>query len=147
MTVLLDRHIRQEDWRLEAGDRNGDSTAPARLRSVNGEPNEVPDAGPWEPAIEQIVSFQHLGDNWDGLGARAPTYEVLLSAVGLAYVLYHQGVEPPTCVVPGLEGSVNFEWHFLDGTYAEVEIVRWLFAEVMLIEPGHPAKHWTLPTE
>jgi hypothetical protein len=50
-------------------------------------------------------------------------------------------------VTPGVDGSVALEWQFPEGTYAEVQIVRPLHAEVMVIEPGQPAKHWTLPTE
>jgi hypothetical protein len=85
--------------------------------------------------------------NWDGQGARAPSYDMLASAIGLAYTLYQQGVDPPNCVIPGVDGTVTFEWHDPDGTYTEVEIVRPLYAEVMMIEPGKPARHWTLPTE
>lgn len=147
MTLLLDRPIREENWRKEAGERNGTSTAPARLHAVNGEQQTVADAGPWEPAVQKMVSFQHLGDDWDGQGARAPSKEVLQSAIGLAYTLYQQGVGPPSRVVPGLEDSVIFEWQDPDGTYTEVEVVGWLVAEVMLIEPGQPAKHWMLPNE
>lgn len=147
MPSLLDRRIREEDWLKEAGERNGASTAPARLHGINGEQKAVPDAGPWEPAVQQMVAFQHLGDDWDGQGARAPSEEVLQSAIGLAYTLHQQGVDPPSRVVPGPEGSVIFEWQDADGTYTEVENVGWLVAEVMLIEPGQPAKHWTLPSE
>src|SRR5947209_7243684 len=91
MTLLLDRPIPQEEWLKAAGERNGASRAPARLRGVDGDQQEVPDAGPWEPAVQKIVTFQHLGDDWDGLGARAPSSEVLVSAIGLAYTLYQQG--------------------------------------------------------
>lgn len=88
-----------------------------------------------------------MGDDWDGCGAKAPSHELLASAVGLAHLFRDQGVPAPSRIVPGLDGIVLFEWQFPDGTYAEVEIVRPLFAEVMVIEPGKPAKHWTLPTE
>jgi hypothetical protein len=147
MSSLLDRTILKDDWLKEAGERNGTSPAPARLHGSNGEQKAVPDAGPWEPAVQKMVTFQHLGDNWDGQGAQAPSYELLASAIGLAYMLHQKGVDPPNCVVPGVDDSVIFEWHDPDGTYTEVEIVRPLYAEVMMIERGKPAKHWTLPTE
>ena len=63
------------------------------------------------------------------------------------HVLDGSGVEPPSAVAPGLDGSVNFEWHAPDGTFCEVEVLRPFYAEVMLIEPGQPARHWTLPTD
>jgi hypothetical protein len=147
MTSLLDRPILEADWLKEAGERNGTSTAPARLHGVNREPKAIRDAGPWEPAVQKMVGFQQLGDNWDGQGARAPSYEVLASAIGLAYTLHQKAIDPPNCVVPGIDGSVTFEWHDPDGTYTEVEVIRPLYAEVMMIAPGKPARHWTLPTE
>ncbi len=110
---------------------------------------EMPTAGvgSWEPAIEKITQFQHLGDDWDGLGATGPTHELLESAIGLAHLFREKGVDPPHCVVPGLDGSVNLEWQDPDGTIAEVEIDRPFHAEVMVIEPGRPPRFWSLPTE
>jgi len=147
MPLLLDRQIPKEDWLREAGERNGASKAPARLRGADGEQEPGSDAGAWQPTVKKIVEFQHLGDDWDGQGAKSPSFDLLASAVGLAYVLYQQDVDPPNCVVPGVDGTVIFEWHFPDGTYSDVEIIRPLYAEVMLLEPGKPAQHWTLPTE
>jgi len=147
LSSLLDCHILEEDWRKEAQERNGASTAPARLPVINRDQKAVPDANLWESAVEEMTAFQHLGDDWDGKGARVPSDEVLVSAIGLAYTLHEQRVGPPSRIVPGPEGSVIFEWQDPDGTYTEVEIVGWLFAEVMRIEPGQPAKHWSLPTK
>ena len=81
------------------------------------------------------------------MGAKAPTKELLASAIGLAYVLHEKEVEPPCRVVPGLEGSVIFEWQFPDGTYAEIENDEPLHADVMIVEPGQAARHWTLPSD
>ena len=121
------------------------------LAETNGVPRpvakNVKDAGPWAPCVQEIGRFEHLGDNWDGAGAKAPSDELLNSAFGHAAIFHFQGMPAPSRVVPGLAGTVIFEWQLPDGGYAEVEIVRPLFAEVMLIEPGQPAKHWTLPTE
>ncbi len=147
MPSLLNCHIPEQAWLKEAGQRNGSSTAPARLQDGNGNQKVVANAGSWEPAVQTIVDMEHLGDDWDGQGARAPSHEMLVSAIGLAYTLLHNGMDPPTSVVPGLEGSVIFEWQPPDGTFCEVEIVRPFHAEVMLVEPGKPAQHWTLPTE
>jgi hypothetical protein len=147
MSLLLDRPIRKEDWLKEAGEANGAATAPARLHAAYGERKAAADAGPWESAVQKMVAFQELEDDWDGQGAQAPTYEILCSAIGLAYTFHQQGVDPPSRVVPTPEGSVVFEWQDPDGTYAEVEVVGWLSAEVMCIEPGKPAQHWTLPRE
>jgi hypothetical protein len=146
MPSLLNCPVPEQAWLKEAGARNGASPAPARLHEADGGEHAVPDAGSWEPAVRKLVEFQHLGDNWDGLGATAPSRELLASAVGLAYCFSETGVAPPDCVVPGLDGTVTWEWHDPDGTYTEVEIVRPLYAEAMMIAPGQPAKFWTLPT-
>src|SRR2546422_246528 len=44
-----------------------------------------------------------------------------------------RGWIPPHAVVPGLDGSVIFEWQDPDGTFREVQIVRPLCAEVMVL--------------
>jgi len=133
----------KKDWILEVGTRDGITPKP------DGQATATPDldAGPWEPTIQQIVSPQQLDDDWDGFGAEAPSRELLESAIGLAYTFFEKGVDPPHRVVPGVTGTVHFEWQDPDGTYTDVEIDRPLHAEVMCIEPGKPAKHWTLPTE
>src|SRR3954452_9065592 len=124
----LDCRIPKADWAHEVGARNGASTPPAK------HPSEKPAAvaAGWEPAVRKIVEFQHLGDDWDGLGARAPARGLLQSAGGLAYLLSDKGVDPPHAVIPGVNGTVVLEWHDPDGTYTEVEIGRPLHAEVMV---------------
>jgi hypothetical protein len=102
-------------------------------------------AGAWDSAVQEIVGLRELGDDWDGFGAEAPSQQVLESAIGLAYFLSNDGVDPPHRVAPGVCGSVIFEWQEPNGTYALVEIDQPLHAEVMVIEPGKPAQQWTLP--
>jgi hypothetical protein len=139
----LDCPIPKAEWAHEVGERNG--TPVSRERHAGETP--TPGAGPWEAAVQKIVGFQHLGDGWDGLGAVGPSRELLESAIGLAYLLAERGVDPPQCVVVGLDGSVNLEWQDPDGNITEVEIDRPLHAEVMLVEPGKTPRFWELPTE
>jgi hypothetical protein len=139
MMPVLERAILRKDWAEEISQRNGIAEQGGQVKVEN--------AGPWEPVVREVIGYQHLGDNWDGFGAEAPSQGVLESAIGLAYCLYEDGVDPPHRVAPGVSGSVIFEWQDSDGTYAEVEIDRPLHADVMVVEPGKPAKQWTLPTE
>jgi hypothetical protein len=141
--LVLDRGIPKADWIRHIGELNGVSGAHTKQPAER----TVSDAGPWEPAVRKIMEFQHLGDDWDGLGAKAPSRELLQSAIGLAYLLAEKGVDPPHCVVPGLDGSVNLEWQYPDGTVTEVELDCPFHAEVMLLEPGKPPKLWSLPTD
>src|SRR5213080_1226505 len=114
---VLNCRIPKEDWAQEISLHDGVSCAAAQAPPQRGG-----DAGPWEPAVREIVSYQHLGPNWDGYGAEPPSHEVLASAIGLAYAYHQNGVEPPHRVAPGVAGSVIFEWQPPDGTYATVEI-------------------------
>lgn len=104
------------------------------------------DAGPWQSTLRTIVNFQHLGDDWDGFGAEPPARPVLASAIGLAYCLFDNGVAPPDRVVPGVNGTVIFEWQEANGTYTVIEVDAYLHAEVVVNEPGKPSKQWSLPT-
>jgi hypothetical protein len=99
----------------------------------------------WDAAINQIVAMQHLGENWDGLGAVPPPSELLTCAAGLAIVLKEDGVPSPDRVVASTAGTVILEWQFGEEGYGEVEIDRLFHADVMYIEAGKPAKHWELP--
>jgi hypothetical protein len=140
---VLDCPIAKENWLEEVRQRNGF----APIFPEQPTKTRVPDAGAWEPAVQKILGFQHLQEDWDGFGAQAPSREVLESAIGLAYCLLEKGVDPPHRVVASTAGEVVLEWQDPDGTYTEVEIDAPLHAEVMVIEPGKPAKQWSLPTE
>jgi hypothetical protein len=130
-TLAETRRLGVEDWRPAEATANGARRAD----------------GAWERIIDLVVGFRDLGDDWDGQGASAFTDELLESAIGLAYTLEERGVGAPSRVVPGTGGTVLFEWQFPDGTYSEIEVVRPFHAEVMLIEPGKAAEHWTLPSD
>src|SRR5260370_22104368 len=112
---VLDCRIPKNDWVQEVSERNGISMPPGN------KPVEKPaeDAGPWQRTVQKLVEFQHLGDDWDGFGAKAPSRELLAVAIGLAYLLYEKGVEPPQAVVPGLDGSAKLEGQDTDGSNAD----------------------------
>src|SRR5262245_53287231 len=117
--LVLDCPIPEQHWRDEV-ERDSFLAEPPDAAAADA----VPDAGAWEPAVQTIVGFQHLGDDWDGFGAEAPSRELLESAIGLAYVFKENGVPPPNRVAPGVEGSVILEWQFPDGDHGLVEVVR-----------------------
>jgi hypothetical protein len=141
--AVFDCAIPKQNWLQETRAVNGVSGIAPRKSTET----PVKLAGPWEPAVQRIVGFRHLQVDWDGLGAKAPPRELLESAIGLAYTFLENGVAPADSVVATVAGAVAFEWQFRDGTFAEVEIDRPLHAELMVIEPGRPANHWTLPTD
>ena len=68
---VLDLEIPEKDWVDEVAERNGASFPP--VKRFAGKEFEA--GAPWEPAVQKIVEFQHLGDDWDGFGAKAPSRE------------------------------------------------------------------------
>jgi hypothetical protein len=141
MTALQEHAIPANHWRKKMPQFNGrlSRTVPSGNGAIAGA-----QAYGWEPMIDRIVAMQHLGDDWDGLGAEAPSRELLESAIGLAYLLEENGMEPAHAVSPGPSGTVLMVWENSDGSYCEVEIVRPLFAEVFIKTPGEPSQHWTI---
>ncbi|MBI3461934.1 MAG: hypothetical protein HY000_02600 [Planctomycetes bacterium] len=138
MPILLANAIPEKDWK-DASPSNG------YLPFVTSGGGTIEDQGTWRSAIDQIAAMQNLGDDWDGLGATAPSREVLECAIGLAHLFQQRNVEPPSCVVPSTAGTVVLIWHFKDGSYSDVEIDRPFHADVTWIEPGKPAEYWELP--
>src|SRR2546422_246526 len=96
--LALDCPIAKKDWIHEVAQRNG-----AYVRAAADSAGKaIEAAGRWEPVVQKIAEFQGLSDDWDGLGARAPSRELLASAIGLAYLLYGKGMDPPPCRGAGL---------------------------------------------
>src|SRR5260370_39140457 len=117
---VLDCPIRKKDWVHEVSLRNGVARIPAEEPFVEN----VEDAGPWESLVRRIVEFRHLGNDWDGFGAEAPSHELLESAIGLAYCFSEKGVAPPDRIAPGVCGSGVFERQVTAQTYCALEIYR-----------------------
>ncbi|MGV3709051.1 MAG: hypothetical protein ACO1Q7_09425 [Gemmatimonas sp.] len=62
---------------------------------------------PVESAIAQFVTLE---DNWDGYNGVATTYEAAIEGLRILSEIMHPE-DPPPSVVPGGDGSVQFEWH------------------------------------
>ena len=101
------------------------------------------DSENWQRRIENLEAFRTYQDDWDGQGAEAPTAELVQSAIHLASILRQAKIDAPSCVVPGVNGTVVFEWQSEDGAYLEIEITEPYRADACLILPGGPTEHWT----
>jgi hypothetical protein len=141
MTLTMELPIPEQDWLEQAGRREKNGA----IGQNRSEKAEHLYATEWQKILQEIDEFRTLGDNWDGLGAKAPSNELLDSAIGLARIWYGRDLIPPTRVLPGTAGTVVFEWQGDAGAYGEVEIDRPFHADVMLVRPGQPTKHWELP--
>src|SRR5438128_2349991 len=72
---------------------------------------DKPDPGQkWQDILDRLNGFSGLQDDWDGLGATAPSVELLESALELARLLRQIGYEPPSSVAAGPDGTVLFNW-------------------------------------
>jgi hypothetical protein len=99
--------------------------------------SEQPPEGPgWSEALDALSQIRELEDDWDGLGAPAPSMTLVDSAVHLAQVLRAYRWPPPCRVVAGLTGTILFEWQGAGGNYFEVEVTRPQHAEWVSIVPG-----------
>jgi hypothetical protein len=99
----------------------------------------------WEAFVDQVAAMEHLSENWDGLGAKAPSHELLRSTLGLINLLQQQGVPPPSAAAPSTSGTVLLTWHGPGDAYCEVELTRPFHGEVMVIEAGKEPEYFNIP--
>jgi hypothetical protein len=112
----------------------------AALPGACAENGQSVDDPRWQQLIEELRGFEHLGDDWDGLGAKPPAPALVASSVSLAHQLRQVHVRPPSRVVPGLDGTILFEWQ-QDGVFLELEVTQPGQAEWMQILPSRAAQH------
>jgi hypothetical protein len=102
------------------------------------------DPAEWKKRIEDLEAIRNYQNDWDGQGAEAPSPELMESAISLAQLLLHRAIDAPSCVVPGVNGTVVFEWQGENGSYLEIEVTAPNRADGCLTVPGKPTEHWTL---
>lgn len=98
----------------------------------------------WSKRIEDLEAIRNYQNDWDGQGATAPSPELVESAVSLAQMLAQRRVDAPSCIVPGVNGTVVFEWQGENGSYVEIEVTAPDRADACLIVSGKPTEPWTL---
>jgi hypothetical protein len=97
----------------------------------------------WNKAIRIVHTMFLLSDDWDGMGAKAPSRNIVFSALQLAYDLCDSdGYPAPTRVSHSPAGTIGFEWQD-PPVYTEVEIVGPSRFDWMQIQDGEEPKHWT----
>src|SRR6266849_8238378 len=97
----------------------------------------------WDDIISRLRDFSGLQDDWDGLGAEAPSAELVESAYELARLLRQLDYGPPSSVASGPDGTVLFNWQ-IGPYYMDAEITKPYHAEWMQVVPGQPGRHWVL---
>ena len=97
MTLTMELPIPERDWLEQAGRREKNGV----IGQNRIEQTEDLYAAEWQKILQEIDEFRTLGDNWDGLGAKAPSNELLDSAIGLARIWCGRDLVPPIRVLPG----------------------------------------------
>jgi hypothetical protein len=95
-----------------------------------------PQGDGWSQHIDELLDMLRMEDDWDGLGAPAPAPALVDSSLSLALLLREDKWTAPSRVVPGVTGTVLFEWQDADGGYYEIEVTRPGFAEWVRMLPG-----------
>jgi hypothetical protein len=103
----------------------------------------TPRHDPWERVFEELRSLALLQDDWDGLGAKAPSPALLASAVKIAEWYRASNTIAPSRVVAGTDGAIIIEWQ-AEGFYADLEIIKPYYAKGMVRMKGRQTQHWTL---
>lgn len=145
MPLLLDRPVERKSWLKETPPSNGVLANGKRPMETHVADADTRQLEGWDAIIDELAAMQGLGDNWDGLGAVAPSTELLRCAVGLAYLLQQRSMDVPAAVSATTSGTVMFIWQFPSGAYGEVDLTAPFHGEVMWREPGEPTKHWVIP--
>lgn len=119
-----------------------------RLAQTGGEEGIALEAGGWDRQADQwerifreLEAIGNLQDDWDGLGATAPSAPLVESAVGLVRVLRAGGYGPPSSVAAGPDGTILFNWQNEAG-YLGAEVTKPYHVEWMQVAPGQRARHW-----
>jgi len=110
---------------------------------LNGTPKNAL-ASPWSIGLQELTEIRSLEDDWDGQGALAPSSELVESAEELARELQTLRVAGPSCVVPGVNGTVVFEWEFGPDLSIEIEVTEPGAGEGFLLATGSQAEYWSL---
>jgi hypothetical protein len=91
----------------------------------------------WQECFSELLTFRDLQDDWDGLGAKAPFDWAIRSAIELAENLRQNGWPAPGGVIPGITGTVLFEWQN-PGLFIELEVTSESSADQLVMRDGQP---------
>jgi hypothetical protein len=100
----------------------------------------------WDQTTGDLLRMLTLSNDWNGLGAEAPSREIVESSIRFAQGLRQTGCLSPSRVGAGPNGTILFEWQ-LEDVYVEAEITKPFLAEWMILEPGLSPRNWEVTFE
>jgi hypothetical protein len=111
---------------------------PASLFAVTREDDR---RKPWNTAIAKLHLMLSLQDDWDGMGADAPSKPIIISAIELVSQLsLRPDIVAPSRVAATPHGTVVLEWQ-QTAVYIEAEIVDPNTSEWMVVRDGESPTH------
>ncbi len=123
---------------------------PSTVSGLNGHdllPTVVPPNESWKQIMDALIDLLRLEDDWDGQGAKAPSQSLVHSSIELARMLSDPLEQPmdalpfgtvPSRVVPGVNGTVIFEWQEGE-TYSELEVTQPGCGDLVVMQGQNPA--------
>ena len=97
----------------------------------------------WKKAIRKIHRMLALRDDWDGLGAKAPSSATVDHAIRVARAKLNTRDYPaPTRVIATPAGTIGLEWQ-KGPVYTEAEVGGSNQSDWMQIIPGREPTHWS----
>ena len=96
----------------------------------------------WDRIIRKLHEMLSLRDDWDGMGAIAPSRDVVFSAIELAY--HFRALEEfpaPTRVAATPSGTIGLEWQ-QPSVYTEAEVLPSGRSDWMQMKAGEAPVHW-----
>ena len=132
---------------LESGATTDSSYTPNDTSTFDGLQSEPePYRLSWGDVTDQLLDLEQLEDDWDGMGATAPTKELVQSCGKFVRLARKQpNLGPPVFVVATPDGHVSFEWQSPSGRLeAEItpEAVEWVISG-----PAIPTQTMEMPWE
>ncbi len=110
-------------------------------------PATAPPRNDWESCYAKLEDYRSYTDDWDGQGAilgspaKAIGRELIDSAVALMRLLQNRSVHAPDWTLPGVQGTVGFEWDQPCGGSISIEVLDPETFEVFIRSPENEVEH------
>jgi len=96
----------------------------------------------WIDRENDLKAIRSYRDDWDGMGASAPSPQLVDAAIRILKKIQYDGsLSAPSAVSGTPLGCITLEWRFSDGRYLEAELIDPQHIEWME-EAGGEIKEW-----
>jgi len=129
MSIVEQSPIISHDGLASKRPSESDATAFSAFQSDSHSPRRS-----WGNVSDELLDLYELKDDWDGLGAAAPSQGLVRICADFMRSVREKGNPPPSFVRPTPDGNICFEWQ-TDSERYEIEISD-NFIEVIQVTPS-----------